>query len=612
MIQNFAFVISMLIFAMTSSAWSADKSWDSLTKYQSQELANFDLWSALVRGRHESEVWSSSRSHDLKEEWVGADGKTVKLVVRQPVYLDARKRVVIHPPAPNEDARPYFEAALLRLRNEKANTLSVAPGNYNFFSTEKKVGAHLLLEDLSDFILEGKGAVFNFYNNAPGIRVQQSQRVRIEGVSLNFDFRTTSVGRIESRGLTRVLVIDSAYPVTAEDKLAQVAEIEAKGLRFVTGGARAVFGPTSPYQSTYVGSQTYESKLFERMALGTRVFVMHHWYGASAIKVDGHRTPNQTEDITIANVNFHSGPGMGVSVTGLKRGIAIVGSSFVPGPGGKNPGGIEWDGIHVHLGGGDILISNNRFSVLGDDAVNLSNPIHSIRAVDHGLATVVLGVSSRFITKGDKLAFFDEDGKYLGVSSVTALPLDKGNSDFAVQVDKLPTEVTKTSFVRDIALITSRYKVSNSLVENINGHGVLAQIPNGLIQQNVIRNIPRNAIRLLSDIGNWNEGVGSFNVVVRDNTLKNIGIDPITDVPWAAIAVYGSAKQRKGIHLSKELVNEDIEIVNNTIENYVQGCIAVANSRNALVKGNKCISGKNTRSEAAPMTSVRSTRLRVE
>lgn len=609
---KYAMTIWVIGLAITPSAWAADKSWESLTPSQSAEIANFDRWAALARGRHESEAWASSRSHDLKEEWVGADGKAVKLVVRQPVYLNARKRIVISPPAAHEDARPYFEAALIRLRNEKANTLSVAPGIYNFFSTEKKVGAHLLLEGLSDFILEGKGAILNFYHNAPGIRVQQSQRVRIEGVTLNFDFRTTSIGRIESRGGTRVLVIDSAYPVTANDKLAQVAEIESDNLHFVTGGARAVFGPTSPYQSSYIGNQTYESKLFEKMAPGTRAFVMHHWYGASAIKVDGQRTANQTEDITIADVSFHSGPGMGATVTGLKRGFAVVGSRFVPGPEGKNPGGIEWDGIHVHLGGGDILISNNRFSVLGDDAVNLSNPIHPIRSVDHSTSSVVLGMSSRFIAKGDKLGFFNEDGKFLGTGTVTDVPQDKKNSDFLMRLDKLPPEVTLQSVVRDIDLITSRYKISKNLVENNNVHGFLAQIPNGLIEKNSIRDMPRNAIRLLSDVGNWNEGVGSFNVVVRENALKNIGIDPITDVPWAAIAVYGGVKGRKGIHLSNELVNEDIEIVNNTIENYVQGCISIANSRNALVKGNKCISGKNTRPEAAAMTSVRSTNLRVE
>ncbi|MFY8042163.1 MAG: hypothetical protein ACOVOD_04485, partial [Rhodoferax sp.] len=81
---------------------------------------------------------ASSRKHDLLSQWQGADGQTVTLVVRQPVFLNNRKRVSLSPPPKGTDARPLVESALQRLRAENANTLSLAPGDYDFLSTEPK------------------------------------------------------------------------------------------------------------------------------------------------------------------------------------------------------------------------------------------------------------------------------------------------------------------------------------------------------------------------------------------------------------------------------------------------------------------------------------------
>lgn len=565
-------------------------------------LRQFDQWSDLARSQHESPALATSRKHDLITEWQGPDGRTVKLVVRQPVYLNNRKKIQLSPPPKGTDARPLIEKALQRLRAEHANTLSFAPGDYDFLSTEPKFKSHLRLEDLSDFIIEGNGARFNFHNDAPGLWIQQSQRVRIEQLSINYAIRTTSIGRIVDRAGRRVLVVDEAYPVDASNVVAQIVELRADAMSYVIGGGRVIFNPKDAHQARFIGQQTYESSRFEKLVPGSRYMVLHQYYGGQAVKIDGHRTPMQTEDVTLAGLKVHATPGMGVTVTGLRRGLAVIDSQFIAAGDGVNPGGVSWDGVHVHSGGGDILISGNRFELLGDDAINLSNPIHTVRELDKEAQKVRLAGSSRFIAQGDSLAFFAPDGGFQGTAKVTQPPLAAPENEYVLILDRLPPGAGRQSVVRTVELIARRFRIADNLIENISGHAVLAQIPHGLITNNTVRNINRNAIRLLSDIGTWNEGVGAFNVAVRSNKIINPGVDPVLDFPWAAITAYSGASGRV---LSPHFYNRDLEISDNRIENYRQGCIAVISSRDVVSRGNTCVRDPKADARAKPWFSLR-------
>jgi len=547
----------------------------------------FDIWATLAQGKWISPVWEQGRAHDIKTEWIGPDGKNIKLIVRQPIGAEKRKKVTLAPIKPDEDARPFFEKAIAKARQENANTLSINPGIYNFLTTEKNAGAHLLLENLKDFIIEGNGAQLSFSQNSPGMLIRQSQRIRIENLHLSFSLRSTSLGTIQLVGDKKKLVIDAKFPVTENDKIYQISEIDPVKLQFIPGGVRIITAPENELP-VFDRHQAYSAKSFQKLKIGSRFLIIHQWYGGSAIKIDGTRNKDQTEDISITGVNIHSTPGMGIAITGLKRGFAVTDSSFCPDPKSSNIAGPAWDGLHIVSGGGDILISRNRFTMLGDDAMNLNNPIHSIASIARENRKLILSKSSRFVAKGDTLAFFDEHGGYIGKSAVAGDTVDKGRGNFEVSVDALPAEVSEKSFVRDLELIGSRFAVTDNAIEDLNGHGVLAQIPNGLIAHNSFQRLNRNAIRLLSSVGTWNEGVGAFNVAVRDNVVENGGVDSGMDIPWSAITVYG---QRRGGNLSEYLFNENIEISGNRLKGLKQSCIGVANSRKVLLKNNLCETG---------------------
>lgn len=564
-----------------------------------QQLVTFNKWASIAQGRKISPVWALKQPYDLPEEWVGADGEEVKLLVRQPARLDEFGAVDIGPVPEKEDARLHFEKAIAQARKQKASTIRLKGGTYNFYSTESRFGSHLLLEYMKDFRIEGNGATLVFHTNAPGLLIQQSQRLKIENLTLKFSVHSSSFGKIVLLGRQKVLRIDDQFPVTGRDKIAQVVEVIPESMRFIPDGARVVFPPEAD-PPVFIGEQTFSAKLFEKIKEGTRLLVLHHWYSAQAIKIDGYRNQHQTEDISISGVTIHSTPGMALTVTGLKRGLAVIQSRFLRDEHDPlNVAGPSWDALNVHLAGGDVLVTGNRFSHSIDDAINLGNPIHPIKQTIPSGRKILLSISSRFIQQGDKLAFFDDKGLFFGEATVVAPTADRGKGIYEVTLDTWPANLTENSFVRDVDLISSRFLIKNNQFEDISGHGILAQIPNGLISENVFARLNRNAVRLLSNIGMWNEGVGAFNIAVRNNKVIDGGTDHGMEMPWSSISVYGGVKDG----LSQYLFNENIEISGNNFDGLKQGCIAVLNSRKVRIRNNICRYETTTRTQQDVITS---------
>ena len=543
--KNYSFLILLTLF---SSPLNAD---------------GFDEWSKIAQGRLDSPAIDG-----ITEQWTGPDGKQIKLAVRQPV-INSATEIIIYPVV--GDARPVFELAIAKARAEKINKIVVTHGVYNFLSTDT-TGQHMLFSKAKDLLVEGNGASLRFFKNMNGIVIRQSQRVRLQNMTLSFALKSSSWGTIDGSGQ---LVVDAA--VTAADKIYQIAQVDSDGV-FIPVGIRLIM-PPGKEAPTYVGNQSYSYSGFSKITPGTRFFVMHQWYGGSAIKIDGDRDALMTEDITFSGINIHSTPGMAVAVTGLKRGFAFVNSMLVPNPGSINVGGPLWDGIHVSSGGGDILIKGNQFVGLGDDAINISNPINPVvSVVDNKL---LLSSSSRFIDQSDELAYFNTDGGYLGKGVVLSV-IDRGAGKFEFEMDSI---AAGAFVVRDINLIASRYAMVDNVFDNLNVHGVLAQIPNGLISGNTFSRLGKNAIRLLSSIGPWLEGVGAFNVAVRGNDIASGGIDSGFGVNWAAITAYG---QKSDGNLSDTLFNDNIEVSGNTITGVAQNCVSISNTKNAIINNNIC------------------------
>gem|GEM_PF-1218994 len=548
----------------------------------------FDAWSQALAGALNSPALEARRPDDLYHQWAGVDGATVRLLVRQPELPAQASTLTIKPIAADADARPVFEKAMATLRGGGIRRLVVEPGVYNFRSLSQ-ARAHWVIEKLRDVDIVGSGATLNFHQDSMGIWLEQSQRVRLQGFTLNYALRTSSLGTVKLENGKRVLEIDPAFPVTNTTKVFQLQEIDAATKTFVPGGGRLIFLPGAADPATWVRPQTYSSPLLDKFGLnvGARFGVLHQYYGGVPIRIDGQPGAQQTEDITLSKLRILAAPGMGVTVRGVRRGMALVDSVFEPPTDGSNYLSTNWDGIHVLQIGGDLLIRGNRFSGMMDDAINVvGTPVHIVDAVDRDKREVVLSNYSRFVLAGQDLAFFDNNANLLGSARVRSIsPLATDVNRHRISLDALPNGVAPQQGVRSLQLAAARYLVSDNLIEKCSCHAILVQAANGLVQNNTVRSINRNAIRVLTSLSSWREGVGGFNVAVRRNSIDNTGFDDALDLPWSAISVYGES----GGRVSPGLVNRGVEISGNSLRNLRQGCITVANTQSAVIKQNLCL-----------------------
>lgn len=119
----------------------------------------------------------------------------------------------------------------------------------------------------------------------------------------------------------------------------------------------------------------------------------------------------------------------------------------------------------------------------------------------------------------------------------------------------------------------------------------------GLVEGNTFRDLSASAVRLLTDVGTWNEGAGAVNVIVQRNTITRPGADLAGPVPsWGAITAYGGARDGK---LTTAPVNRNLRISANTVEQAQQGCVSVASSQAVVVSDNGCVD-TNLRNPGTP------------
>lgn len=545
---------------------------------------SFDSWAALASQEVTSPAASKSPGQHLR--WNAPDGRTVSLAVLTPAISSLA--VTLGPVPQGADARPYFDAALAQVRAEHANTLVIPTGTYVFSSLGYEGLGHLVIHGLQDVTIAGQGSTLIFTQNQPGVYLTQSQRVQITGLHIQYNLHMASLGTIEQKNGQNVLVIDGAYPVSSADKIGHLAQYDRSAKGFVLGGQTMYMPPGASYDPVYVGNQTYTSPSFQGSKYVNMSFVVfHHWYGGAAIVMEDSPSPGQLEDITLNNVSVNSGPGMGIVAYGIKRGLGIWNTRVVAKPGALIS--TEYDAMHILIVGGDVSLIGNTIANQGDDGINLNDPISPVVSTDGTGVKLVLSTYSRFMSTGDTLAFFDSSNNFLGTATITSALANLGglNDQYrGMTIDHAIAGLSNTSVVRDVALIDSRIAVEGNVIRDCQCHGILVQTPNTLVSGNRFSNTVGSAINMLTNIGNFVEGVGAINVIASGNTITNTGtVFGISGMPWSAINLYGVNAR---VAVSSVPVNKYVQIANNTISGAFQGCITMASSELVSVTGNLC------------------------
>jgi hypothetical protein len=541
-----------------------------------QPLTDFGIWSKRMMVDTISPIVAGPG--DLSQVWTGADGRPANVVVQAP-RTAGKPTVSLSPPAAGINATPIFQAAIVQLRKSGGGILKVAPGEYHFktSNTEQPGLGHVLLSKLTDVDIQADGADFIFEAATDAIFVQDSQRVRIKGAKIHDARVLSGTGRM--RTVDGVLRLELDKPLRAGVTINWVQPMNEGATRsWPQIQSRAIIDPAAA-QPTRIDDRTFTSPLFKLLKDGQYVAVKFSYYGNRAIYIRDSAS-GVNEDIIIDGVHIGSIGGMGIGIRTRGRGFAIQNSTIAADEG--KPYSTNFDGIHVAAAAGDILIRQNSFSHAGDDDLNLRSVIHKATNVSN--EAVTLSNEARLIRVGDEIAFFTSTGEYLGRRKIKSAP-PIGTSDTVTFGLEAGEPINEAVYARDINITPRRFAVVNNTLADNAGRGMLIQVPNGLIQGNVIRGQPRTAIRLLTSFDPWLEGAGAINVRVTGNTIDSGGAELGFSYTTGIIMAMGEVLSGK---VAPNVHNGPIMIDNNKFTAPRAACVAIYSTQGLVQQNNVC------------------------
>jgi hypothetical protein len=539
-------------------------------------LTDFDLWAKRLMADSISPVIPAQG--DLTETWTGADGKLANVVVRVP-RTAGKPTVSVTSPDNGGDATPIMQQALAQLRKSQGGILKIAPGEYHFKTGNQADQAGLaqfLVSRLKDVDIQGAGAKFFFETNCDGILVEDSQRVRIQGVSIEDPRVLSGYGRMHKVNGTTQLELDK--PLPDDVTINWVQPINEGSRTWPQTSSRTILTP-SDAQPTRLDDRTFVAPTFKNIKDGQYVSVKFTWYAKRALYVlDTSRGVN--EDVIFDGVHVGSVGGMGLLVRTRGRGVALINSSISASA--DRPYSTNYDGVHVIAAAGDVLLRGNSFAHTGDDQINLRSIIHKVDKTAGDQVT--LSNFARIVRVGDEVAFFTATGEYVGKRVIKAAP-PLGNSD-TITFDVMPGEpISEAVYARDINSTPRRFAVVNNTMMDSAGRGMLIQVPDGLVKGNSIRRLPSTAIRMLTSFNPWLEGAGAINVRVTGNTIDDGGAALNLGFVTGIITALGEVIQSK---LPAGMQNGPIKIDNNKFIAPRAACIVIYNTKGIVQENNVC------------------------
>ncbi|MSP18395.1 MAG: hypothetical protein EXR74_02370 [Bdellovibrionales bacterium] len=316
-------------------------------------------------------------------------------------------------------------------------------------------------------------------------------------------------------------------------------------------------------------------------------------------------------DLWFDNINFRRVPGWAFYFDTLRGGLISN----------CNIGSYPSDHIESARKGGvkafntqDLIIRQNSFSHLGDDAISLHGqfavvnsdvfPLKTTKPQEEPLSCVGLGSSLGPIIQNDNLGFFSETMGYQGALKVRSTekfsPLDEKIPDYCKgfancsRVCFVPiTKFTpiKGGVATSLTQLPSLFIIHGNNISKIKGRGIVVQGSNGILSENIVSDTEGAGIQLTADLGNQSSGPGAFNILLKNNRLQSVATNAeyLRDIDsgFGGISLVASRKDRDGrsILISAPLIQHiRIEGAQSSIENAGSVALQISSAENIEVK----------------------------
>ena len=514
-----------------------------------------------------------------------------------------------------------LRAALAEAKKVPGTTLRMPPGRYDLsdpeaiklqetvlsgawgnnperrlFNRDCKYVTALDFSGARKITLDAKGAELLVDGWMEPLALQNCSDVTLRGVRIDFKRPPNSEGTITAVGNGTVDVkFPDAYPVTAGMPAPRIMVYDEKERALVGGG---FYGS----KKELIAPQTLRFDLAgSQLQVGRKLLMWHSFHFRPAILL------YLADNTLLEDVTINANPGMGV-VGHLCENISIKRLRVVPKPGRHIA--TNTDATHFVSCCGRIRFDDCEFEGQGDDATNV-HVFYTDILSKQGEGKCVMDINRRFETHsvkrdlprvGDTLAIIRRKSLE-EAGSVKVLAVDPDPNSHACSVTfegTLPDDFQNYLLANTSACPALEFVNCRSVSHR--ARCVLVKTRKVLIEGCRFENATGTAIHIGAE-GDWMEGPGSADVIVRNNRFVRCGFADGTVGGANAVALEVNASRRvPGIHKRVLIEDNTIEGGNNGISvscaedvmvrrNRFTGQsgtpVSISNSRGVTVKGNQ-------------------------
>jgi hypothetical protein len=455
--------------------------------------------------------------------------------------------------------------------------------------------------------LNANGSTFVFTNRFDhAVEVMPTEGVTLENFAIDYDPLPFTQGRVEAlSGDSYDVRVDAGYPTDPQLFLVPGAQAP---LGYGQKPGIALIDPQTK-QFKQEGAKTWANSLTAPAAgmlrvgvppqdvnvqVGDLVAILAPWWNCAVMIWN-------SGQVTVRNVQLWSAPGGGVCQNGGEGGTNFDNLRIIPGP---MPTGatqqrllaVNRDGVHIKFVRRGAVLQNSTIDSISDDGFNNESLIAKVTALNGQTITLSDAWVTDFTQVNDQVRVYDSALRI----RVTATVSSKSDVNDTLTLDNA-AGIQAGDRVVNISRMGEGTVIRNNTFRNIEARGILARGSGTRITGNTIDRTTISGIWVGPEIGFYSEGDFARDVIIENNTLRNIGyswrsrgsptigaINVLTGFDEAAL-VQSTAGHRQ---------NENITIRGNTIESSAMAGIFVSDAVNVKVCDNK-VGGSNSLSTAS-------------
>lgn len=498
--------------------------------------------------------------------------------------------------------RPSLQRAIDFCRNNKVRTLFIPPGTYRLSDTAAirlrddalsgKLGKNpqdvvftpyfpyvsgVSLKGIENLTVEASGVFLMAEGWMEPLSIVDCKNITVRGVTIDYSDLPHSEGRI----------------INSDTSFFDVAFSQPYDTRIPMLITRIMFWDTR--KNRVSGSSLYFPKKQEWLSdsllriwgkyreplTGSMALIDHSFHFRPAILIQ------DATNTTLERVTIHAQPGMGI-VGNRSTDIFMKGLRVVPRPGKYQS--TNTDATHFTSCKGTIRFDGCSFEGQGDDATNVHGYYHYITK-KIAPSTYSIQLDQKFTTHAAVLDYPDKGDSMELVSRKT---LEVAGTYRVAKVDTFPAQweshvrLNKAlpENISDYYLINitrlPRLEFVNNHVGSHLARAVLVKTRSVLIENNTFRESTGTAVHIGAE-GNWREGPGSADVIIRNNRFIRCGRGDGTNDEASAIAINVLAPAE-----AKKFVHKNILIEGNIIEGEdSENGISISGAGNVTVRYNE-------------------------